>query len=99
MRLFSLLIVDTPIEDVFVYRTSLYCWTFDNHLRIYNIADLEGAAAEVNPGIGSLISYVLFHSQGLGASADQQQAWYHWAKSFEAYDADDSSVAINGESV
>jgi hypothetical protein len=97
MRLFSLLLEDAPIEDVFIYRTSLYCWTFENHLRIYAIKDLEAAAIATDPDRSPLINYTLFHSRGLGASLDQQAAWHDWAGPYEA--DIDPPIVINGEAV
>lgn len=104
MRLFTLLIADAPIEDAFVYRTSLYCWTYDNRLRVYSIADLEYAARVSRPQASALTNYVLFHSKGLGASRDQLDAWYSWRESNDLIndDADEDSIddppiVIDGE--
>jgi hypothetical protein len=78
MQLFSFRLLDVPIEDAFIYRTSLYCWTFDNRLRIYAVGDLEAAVIASDPERGPLISYMLFHSRGLGASPDQVWARDGW---------------------
>jgi len=76
MRYLSLLLTGGPIEDAFIYRTSLYCWTFDRRLRIYQVADLERSvrqAAEQRQA--DELTYALFHSRGLGASPAQVAAW------------------------
>lgn len=99
MQLFSLLLVGAPIEDVFIYRTSLYCWTFENHLRIYAIADIEAAATAIDPERSSLINYLLFHSRALGTSPDQQLAWREWAGSYKTDDVRDAPIVIDGEGV
>ncbi len=38
-------LLGSDIEDAFIYRTVLYCWTYRKTLRIYQVADLESALA------------------------------------------------------
>lgn len=95
MQLFSLLLSGAPIEDVFIYRTSMYCWTFENRLRIYTIGDVEAAVAAADPERSALVNYVLFHSRGLGASPDQLLAWYAQGTSDERYAPDDPPLVVD----
>ncbi len=68
MRTFSLLLQGGRIEDAFAYRSSLYCWTFDNRLQVYSISDIEEAARFADPQRADSIMYGLFHSGGILAS-------------------------------
>ncbi len=96
MRLFSMLLSGGPIEDAFIYRTSLYCWTYDRQLRIYRVADLEEGARRATDGRQAAeLTYALFHSRGLGATPDQVNAWQEG----EAHDAPDDPVVVDAEAV
>jgi hypothetical protein len=74
VRLFAIRLSSSSVEDAFVYRTSLYCWTFEGRLRVYAIADIERAIHETNDA-GPLLTYALFHSRGIGARDAQVAAW------------------------
>jgi hypothetical protein len=97
VRTFCLLLEGSHIEDAFVYRSSLYCWTFDNRLRIYAIKDIEEVARRADPERANSITYGLFHSGGILAS----QA--HWEDRYGLiYSADDTYVSplmISAESI
>lgn len=93
MTLVAVTLGSTAIEDAFVYRTSLYCWTFDGDLRVYSVADIERAIVRESDA-GSLLTYALFHSRGIGARADQIDAW-HLRSSAE----DGNRVTIDAERV
>jgi hypothetical protein len=83
VRLFAVRLSSPSFEDAFVYRTSLYCWTFEGRLRIYSVADIERAIHSGNEA-GSLLTYALFHSRGIGAQVDQVAAWQDsWSPRFE----------------
>ena len=99
MQIFSLCLVGAPIENTFIYRTSLYCWTFEKRLRIYAVADLETAAAAQDAERSQLINYILFHSKGFGASPDQLFAWHNWQQRHEEDSVDNPALVIDGEAV
>lgn len=60
------------LEDVVVYRSSLYAWTFEQRLRIYAIADVEAALERADPVRGRVAAYWLFHAKGFGARENQR---------------------------
>lgn len=74
MRTFILHLSGATIEDAFIYRSSLYCWTFHRTLRVYAVADLEFAAGAQAGNSSDLLAYCLFHSRGLGANTRQSRA-------------------------
>jgi len=96
MRIFRILLSGAPIEDVFIYRTQLYCWTFDQRLRIYNVSDIEDAIERYEVDRGPGVCYALFHSRGIGASARQVMSW----RSFSAMPPNYlDPIVIDSESV
>jgi hypothetical protein len=74
MATVSVWFVGADLEDVFVYRSTLYAWTLDQRLRMYSIQALESAIVRADPDRGQAVCYWLFHQGGLGASLIQQQA-------------------------
>lgn len=60
------------LEDAFVYRSSIYAWTFDQTLRIYAISDLEAVISRADPALGPAVTYWLFHSRGFGSTEMQR---------------------------
>lgn len=80
MQIFSVQLDGGSIEDAFIYRTTLYCWTLDQRLRIYAVADIESALEGQAHEEGRAAAYSLFHSRGIGASAGQRQAAIAFAK-------------------
>lgn len=60
------------LEDVFVYRSSVYAWTFEQQLRVYAVSDLEAAVSRADPARGPAASYWLFHSRGFGSTETQR---------------------------
>lgn len=62
------------LEDVFVYRSSMYAWAFERRLRIYSIADLQAAVIRADPAKGAAVAYWLFHSRGFGSDELQRNA-------------------------
>ena len=98
MRVLSLRLVGSPIEDAFIYRTSLYCWTFDNCIRVYAIADIEAAANVAEPDLAPLLTYSLFHSRGIGASSPQSAAWRSRFDS-ESWNIPGLSIELDAEAV
>ena len=68
-------LLGSDIEDAFIYRTVLYCWTYRKTLRIYQVADLESALAATAGGEGLAAAYCLFHHRGIGSSGEQSAAY------------------------
>ncbi|WP_428116414.1 hypothetical protein [Candidatus Poriferisodalis sp.] len=63
-----------PIEDVFVYRTSLYAWTFDGDLIVFSINDIESIIRRElwdEPIVADGVCFLLFHSNRIGAKRFQ----------------------------
>lgn len=68
-------LLGSDIEDAFIYRTVLYCWTYRRTLRMYQVADLESALAATAGGDGLAAAYCLFHHRGIGSSGQQSAAY------------------------
>jgi len=63
-----------PIEDMFVYRTTIYAWSYDSTLYVFPVLGVESsisAALSDDPLAAAGASFQLFHSNGLGAAAGQ----------------------------
>ena len=72
-----------PIEDLFVYRTALFAWTYDSELRVFPVARIEEAIWESladDPEAAEAACFQLFHSNGVGAKFGQRQAVQHLAE-------------------
>ena len=74
MPTIGVLFTGADLEDVFVYRSTVYAWTFDRRLRIYALSAFEEAIERADRNLGGAISYWLFHGRGLGASTKQRRA-------------------------
>lgn len=74
MLLFTTTLTGAEVEEAFIYRSSLYCWTYGGALRVYEVEDIEQAAERAAGELGLAASYVAFHSRGLGATPAQRQA-------------------------
>lgn len=79
-----------PIEDAFVYRSTILCWTFGGAMLRVPVPAVERALERDFGEAGVAVSALLFHSGGLGASADQSEAWWRNI----AYDAEDSDFGL-----
>lgn len=75
MRVFSLAMTGGHLEDAFVYRSHVYCWTIDRRLRVYAVQDIEAAVEKLHGSTGSIVTYALFHTRGRAASDVQSGAW------------------------
>jgi hypothetical protein len=98
MRVVSLRLTGTTIEDAFLYRTFLYCWTFENRLRIYSIDAIERAAQATDPDLAPLINYSIFHSRGIGASSAQRAAWRNRFE-LRNQDTNGDAITLDGEAI
>lgn len=65
-----------PIEDAFLYRSTIFCWTFDGAMLRLPVRALEQALYRDFGEAGLAVSSLLFHSGGLGASSEQAEAWW-----------------------
>lgn len=66
-----------PIEDAFVYRTSLYAWTFEGNLIVISVGAVEEAIRRKlgdEKRIADGICFLLFHSNRIGAQRFQYQS-------------------------
>ena len=63
-----------PIEDMFVYRTAIYAWSYDSRLYVFKVMDLESLILSTlsdTPHVAAGVSFRLFHANGLGATRGQ----------------------------
>jgi hypothetical protein len=81
------------VEDAFIYRTALFCWTYDQTLRVYRVADLEAELDAVAGSEGLAASYSLFHSGGVGSSQHQREAFSRLR------DASGTTIVLDGSRV
>jgi hypothetical protein len=63
------------IEDAFIYRSTLVCWTFDETVILINVQDLEQLLERELGVLGGAAAHLLFHSFGVGAREQQASAW------------------------
>lgn len=96
MKALSLLLRGGPIEDAFVYRTQLVCWTYEHRVRVYEIADIERALEQSSPRSADLVNYALFHSGGRGSTYEQRGAW---AAQGDLLESVDTTLAVEAEAV
>lgn len=75
-----------PVEDAFVYRSTIYCWTFGGSVLRVPVPAVEHALARDFGDVGVSVSSLLFHSGGLGASTEQSELWWRDV----AHSSDDS---------
>lgn len=69
------LVLHGPIEDAFIYRSTLLCWTYSRELLRLPIGAIEHALRGDYGELGDACSYVMFHSNGKGADRPQTAAW------------------------
>jgi hypothetical protein len=74
-----------PLEDAFIYRTTLVAWTLDQRLVLVDVADLEELLRERFGDLGAGLSYLFFHSRGIGAQAGEIRFWHLLNRSAEAF--------------
>lgn len=63
-----------PIEDIFVYRTTIYAWSYDSRLYMIPVSSVESsirASLSHDPQAATGACFQLFHSNGLGAATGQ----------------------------
>ncbi len=65
-----------PIEDAFIYRSSVLCWTYSGSILRVPVPAIERALARDYGDAGLAVSSLLFHSGGLGATAEQSEVWW-----------------------
>lgn len=64
-----------PIEDAFIYRSTILCATYSKQLLRFDVATIEKALQQQYGPFGDACAYLLFHSRGLGADRPQIAAW------------------------
>ena len=69
------LVLHGPIEDAFIYRSTLLCWTYSRELLRLPISTIENALRRNYGELGDACSYLMFHSNGRGADRTQISAW------------------------
>lgn len=75
-RWISVRLDGVPIEDVFVYRTSLFAWTYDSTIWVFEIDAIEHAIRQSlveDPQAAEAACFQLFHSNGVGANVGQHK--------------------------
>lgn len=69
-----------PVEDAFIYGTSLYAWTFDSDLLIIPVDEIEASirsALNHEAILADGVCFLLFHSNHVGARQSQYVAAAH----------------------
>jgi hypothetical protein len=72
MQTFALFLRTAEIEDAFIYRSTLYCWTFGHRLRAYPIPQIEKELVRSVGDEAQSPTYHMFHSGGFGATLEQR---------------------------
>ena len=77
------LVLHGPIEDAFIYRSMLLCWTYSRELLRLPIGTIESALSRDYGELGDACSYLMFHSNGKGADRSQIRAWSQFRDELE----------------
>lgn len=64
-----------PVEDAFIYRSTILCATYSKQLLRFDVATVEKALQQQYGPFGDACAYLMFHSRGLGADRPQIAAW------------------------
>ena len=65
-----------PIEDAFIYRSTILCATYSKQLLRLDVTTVENALRRHYGPFGDACAYLMFHSRGLGADHPQVAAWH-----------------------
>ena len=65
-----------PVEDAFIYRSTILCATYSKQLLRFDVATVEKALRQQYGPFGDACAYLMFHSHGLGADHPQVAAWH-----------------------
>lgn len=78
-----------PIEDAFIYRSTILCATYSKQLLRFDVATVEKALQQQYGPFGDACAYLMFHSHGLGADRPQIAAWRALRNEWAAYGHDE----------
>ncbi len=76
-RWISVRLEGPPIEDMFVYRTTIHAWSYDSRLYLFPVSGIESlirTELSDDPQAAAGACFQLFHSNRLGAAAGQYRS-------------------------
>lgn len=64
----SVILNSNNFVDAYIYRSEIYCWTFENVLQIYRIEDVIRVLESHHKDVGLAAAHILFSFRGIGTN-------------------------------